>query len=218
MQQNYIATVLANGQSKRWGGNVSKSLAQWKGQSLIEHVIQRLKEQSCPPGQIWINSSAESVRQHLPDHIALPDWHEAQNQGPLSGMLSALHKAPEQLHLFVPTDTPLLPLELAKRLHRALASSDGVAAVASVRNLDSKEPAQVQPCCCLIKGKAWPNLVNHLEQNNRSVLSWLKKIKAIEVEFDASLNTCFVNLNEPAQLQGLQEHLHAHCLHSPRVL
>lgn len=218
MQHIYTATVLANGQSKRWGGQMPKSLAEWKGQSLIEHVIQRLKEQSCPPDQIWINSSAEWVRQQLPHHIALPDWPEKQNQGPLSGMLSALHKAPQQWHLFVPTDTPLLPLELAERLHRALAVNDGMAAVASVKSLHSEQPAQVHPCCCLIKGKAWPDLFKHLEQNSRSVMGWLKKIKAIEVEFDASLTACFVNLNEPAQLHDLQAHPHAHCLHSQRVL
>lgn len=206
----YIATVLANGQSTRWGDSAPKSLAPWNGTPLIEHVLQRLTMQSVVPTQVWINSSAAWANEKYSHWPLLTDPVHLQHQGPLCGMLAALQKAPDKLHLFVPTDTPMLPLELAERLIAAL-TPDSIASVACVSNQDYHHSCpQIQPCCCLIRGAAVDRLIQYLETGQRSVLGWLKQIEALQVEFVHAPWSNFVNLNEPDQLLSLPVHPPAH--------
>lgn len=205
----YIATVLANGQSTRWGDSGPKSLASWNGVPLIEHVLQRLKLQSIVPAQVWINSSAAWAHEKYSHWPLVSDPFHLQHQGPLSGVLAALQQAPDKLHLFVPTDTPMLPLELAERLIAAL-TPDSIASVAYVSNQGDATSPQIQPCCCLIRGAAVDRLIQYLETGQRSVLGWLKQIEALEVEFVHAAWSNFVNLNEPDQLLSLPVHPPAH--------
>lgn len=205
----YIATVLANGQSTRWGDSGPKSLASWNGVPLIEHVLQRLTLQSIVPTQVWINSSAAWAHEKYSHWPLVSDPVHLQHQGPLCGMLAALQQAPDKLHLFVPTDTPMLPLELAERLIAAL-TPDSIASVACVSNQGDTTSPQIQPCCCLIRGAALDRLVQYIEGGQRSVLGWLKQIEALEVAFDQAPWSNFVNLNEPDQLLNLPVHPPVH--------
>ncbi|MGH1419679.1 MAG: molybdenum cofactor guanylyltransferase MobA [Hyphomicrobiaceae bacterium] len=133
--KNIVGILLAGGQSRRMGGG-DKGLIDIAGKPMLQHIADRL---ACQVGQLAINANGPAGRfanfnlPVFPD--TLPD-----NPGPLAGVLAGLRwagmHAPSASHILTaPTDTPLLPIDLAERLQStlvengentiALAKSDG---------------------------------------------------------------------------------------------
>ena len=115
--------ILAGGQSRRMGGDLSKALVNLAGRPMIEHVIQRLRPQ--------VSGLMLSLESHLPefDGFGLPVVEDrvSNHRGPLTGLYSALELMISQdladWLLLCPCDAPFLPLDLEEKLSGLAESS-----------------------------------------------------------------------------------------------
>ncbi len=114
-----LGVILAGGLSRRMGGQ-EKSLLTLGGQTLLDHVRERLAPQ-CESLILNANgSSSHFATMGLP---VVPDVIPG-HQGPLAGILTALewtavHRPRIEWVVSVPGDCPFLPEDLVGRLHAA---------------------------------------------------------------------------------------------------
>ncbi len=189
------AIVLAGGQATRMGGQ-DKGLVVWRGQTLIEHSLARLR------GQVeWLAISANRHLAQYSAHHPLvfadePQWHQ---QGPLAGLASALSlPVPPFLDwlLCVPCDMPLLPPDLVASFSAAAAAQpQGQVFYAEVGG-------QAQPSVLFIRPTALAALPHYLMQGGRSIRGFLAEQAARAVSFADVV--AFSNCNCLADLQGLE--------------
>lgn len=127
-------------------GGRNKALLMLGGETLLSHVIARLRDQ-CGPLAISANCDPDVFAEYalpvLPDPVAgFP--------GPLAGILAGMEWAAElgaEHVVSVSVDTPFLPLDLVHRLKEA-AGRHGIALAASA---DGQGRMQDHPTCGL-----WP--------------------------------------------------------------
>ncbi|MGE4338906.1 MAG: molybdenum cofactor guanylyltransferase MobA [Pigmentiphaga sp.] len=176
--------ILAGGLSRRMGGT-DKSLLEWQGRPLLDHVAQRLKPQV---GSILINTNhpADAHRQAgtvVSDPADLPAA-----AGPLLGVATGLRASPTDWLLCVPCDSPWLPPDLAVRLCAALAggTTDLAAAWAAGRR---------QGVFLLLHRRHLAALEAWLRQGERKVDLWLTAQGVVDVPFADP--AAFANLNTP---------------------
>ena len=118
--------ILAGGRSTRMGCR-NKALAELGGRPLIRHVIDRLRPQ--------VDAMAVSVETDIPEFNALGISQLADpapgHRGPLGGLLAALRyfAGTHDWVLLTPCDAPLLPPDLAARLHATAREASAPAAV-----------------------------------------------------------------------------------------
>ncbi len=188
---NISAIILAGGLATRMKG-ADKGLILLHQKPLVQHAIERLKPQV---NEILINANREIAIYQTFGYPVLQD--EAKDfLGPLAGFSLGLQQAKHDYVLTVPCDSPLLPLDLAKRLMNALTEHDADIAVAS---RDDK----THPVFSLCKKSALPSLTVYLQQGERRVSAWQKSQKYIEVDF-SDCNDAFTNLNTIEDLAALE--------------
>jgi molybdenum cofactor guanylyltransferase len=161
------AIVLAGGQGSRMGG-LDKGLQLFHGAPLVQHAVQRLRQQSGGlVGGIMVNANrhlAQYAQLGVPvwsdeslatNAVQAPDDTEATNNiktnppsydGPLAGFACGLRHCPTDWLLTVPCDTPLFPLDLAERLWQAAQAAHAPIAVAYAPEpeIQSHAPSHVQ--------------------------------------------------------------------------
>lgn len=183
------AVILAGGQAKRLNG-VEKGLQHWQGKPLISHILARLTPQ-VNGIHLNINREIETYRQYYPELAfycdQLPDF-----QGPLSGMLAGFEQLNDELLLFVPCDSPALPLNLAAKLRTALTINQAQIAYAH----DGNRP---HPTFALIHRSIEPALRAYLESGERRLLAFFQTQKSIAVDFSEQPNA-FHNVNTHEEL------------------
>jgi len=170
-----LGAVLAGGRSSRFGSD--KALAELHGKPLLLHAAEALAAQ-CDAvivcGRDW------------PGLVGVPD-RPAPDLGPLGGLNAALHHAAaHEFHavLSIGCDTPLLPLDLARRLVAA-----GEAAY--VRTL---------PIVGLWPARLAQTLDAHLATTeDRSLRAWARLAKSMPIEVDPPL----ANVNRPEDLAAV---------------
>ena len=188
------AIILSGGRATRMKG-ADKGLMLLHQKPLIEHVIERLKPQV---DEILINANREIAQYQAFGYNVLQD--EIQEfLGPLAGICQGFQWAKHDYILTVPCDSPLLPLDLAKRLMPALLEHDADIAVALSDN-------NTHPVFSLSKKSVLPSLTAYLEQGGRRVSSWQKSQKYIEVDF-SDFSEAFTNLNTLEDLAALEQKL-----------
>lgn len=117
---------MAGGQARRMGG-ADKALADFAGETLLTHVIDRFASQV---QSLALSANGDPARFAA---YSLPVLQDAASQGPLSGILQALLWAAPQgatAVVSVPVDGPFLPPDLVPRLCLA-AEATGLALAAS---------------------------------------------------------------------------------------
>lgn len=114
-----IGLILAGGRSTRMGGN-DKSLALLAGRPLLAHMIERLGPQT---DELVLSSNADPANFAAYGLPALADVLPGY-QGPVAGIHAALDRFPDRFVLAVAVDLPLLPADLAVRLHAGLGTAD----------------------------------------------------------------------------------------------
>ncbi len=114
-QPGVIGLILAGGRSRRMGGK-DKALLELGGRPLLQHVIDRLREQvtelaisSNRPAASYADFGLPVIADRLADY-----------QGPLAGTEAGLVTWPDQPLLTVAVDLPFLPHDLVSRLHEQL--------------------------------------------------------------------------------------------------
>ena len=185
MNAKITGVILAGGRGQRMGG-VDKGLQGFRGQPLVQYVIERLAPQV---DQLLINANRNIARYGafgypvLPDEI--PDF-----PGPLAGLHVGLTHSATPLVATAPCDSPWLPTDLVTRLFDALSDSAADLAVA-------RTPGRVQPLFCLVRKSVLPHLTSYLATGGRKVMDWQAALNVCHVNFDAA---AFININTGKEL------------------
>lgn len=115
-----VGVLLAGGQSRRMGGG-DKSLKRLGGRPILEHVLERVREQV---GRLVLNANGDPerfVQYGLPVAEDVVDGQPGPLAGVLTGMSWALKNAPDaRWILTVATDAPFVPTDLVVRLEEAI--------------------------------------------------------------------------------------------------
>lgn len=160
---NYPPTdlvILAGGQARRMNG-INKLLQKFDDEIQLIKIHQQLRSRV---GQVWINSHRDhSIYECLIPSIRYFQDDEPGFHGPLMGMKSAWSHVQSDYVLFVPCDVTYIPKKVISGLHRAM-QRDPLCEVAVVEIND----IALYPFC-LLKRSSLPTLVQHLEQNQRSL-------------------------------------------------
>jgi molybdopterin-guanine dinucleotide biosynthesis protein A len=185
------ALILSGGRATRMGG-VDKGLVIFQQKPLVQHVIDRLVPQV---DEIIINANREIKQYQSLSYPVLQD-ETADFIGPLAGFNLGLQHAKHDYLLTVPCDSPLLPLDLAQRLHSSLLKHDADVAVAT-------SDGDAHPVFALCKKSVLPSLTSYLQQGGRKVSAWQKSLHYIEVDFSDN-SDAFYNLNTFEDLTALE--------------
>jgi molybdopterin molybdotransferase len=195
LKSKVTGLVLAGGRGTRMG-RVDKGLQPFRGSTLVAHVLARLTPQ--------VASVAINANRNLPQYQVvagaspvLPDFLEG-FAGPLAGLQIGLQFCPTELLLTAPCDSPFFPLDLAERLHAAMAVQDADLAMAVTMERDPEQPdaapyRQPHPVFSLIKASVLPQLEAYLETGGRRMEGFFKSLRVAEVLFDDS--AAFGNIN-----------------------
>ena len=186
--------ILAGGQATRMGGG-DKGMRVVGGQTLMAHVLDRLRPQV---GGLALNANGDPARfgalglPVVPD--SLPDW-----PGPLAGVLAGMDWAATQgaeAVVSVAADTPFFPRDLVARL-QAAAGPSGLALAAT------REGAKLyrHPTFGLWPVALRDDLRAALVGGLRKVVLWTDAHGAGTAEFPTAPFDPFFNINTPADIE-----------------
>jgi molybdopterin-guanine dinucleotide biosynthesis protein A len=193
MRSDTLGVVLAGGLARRMGGG-DKPLRPLGGRALLDHVLERLAPQVAG---VVINANGDPARFAAYGLPVVPDG-LADFPGPLAGVLAALdwmaERRPEHLWLVsVPGDSPMIPHDLAARLHAA------------------REAAGVPLACARSGGWThppvglWPvalrdDLRAALRGGERKIDRWTARHGIAHADWDTTPHDPFFNANTPEEL------------------
>ena len=190
--------VLAGGRGQRMGG-VDKGLLLLAGRPLVVRVLDRLQPQV---GAVSISANRQVDSYAAFGHPVLAD-ENGDFAGPLAGVLAALSACRTPWLLCVPCDAPMLPLDLAQRLHDAAAREEAAGAVACTGPGDGNGLLQqVQPTFLLLHQRLVLPLRETLARAERSVQRFAAAQGIVRVRFDDE--SAFANVNTPQDLASME--------------
>lgn len=188
------AVILAGGRATRMGGQ-DKGLVELAGRPMIAHVLAALA-----PQVEWLVINAN---RNL-DRYAGFGWPVVRDEdtgflGPLAGLAAGLAAASTELVLTAPCDSPMLPPDLASRLHAALRAQEAEIAV-------PHDGERLQPVFMLVRREVQPSLEAYLHGGDRKIDLWFRQHRVAEVDF-ADLPDTFVNVNDPEERRSVEQRL-----------
>jgi molybdopterin-guanine dinucleotide biosynthesis protein A len=181
--------ILAGGQGRRMGG-VDKGMQSFRGRTLVEWVIDRLRPQV---DELLINANQNRDLYERHGYRVIADEVDG-FAGPLAGLHSALAAASHDLVLTVPCDSPFLATDLAERLYRGWRESCADVAVAFTG-------PQAHPVFCLARRTLLPHLSEFLTRGGRKIDQWYADLKVARVAFDDEADA-FANFNTLQELRA----------------
>ena len=195
MSNNITGLILAGGRGSRMG-ETDKGLQLFRGQPMVEHVLERFSPQ--------VDVTIINANRNLPiyaayGHRVVADGIEG-FAGPLAGLHVGMLAAASPLIATAPCDSPFLPLNLVARLFDALTAAHADLAVAKTFD-------QPHPVFCLTKTALEPHLRQFLESGQRKIDKWYASLDVIEVLFDAKGHDAadaFANINTVDELKLLE--------------
>jgi molybdopterin-guanine dinucleotide biosynthesis protein A len=187
--------ILTGGRSKRMGG-VIKAQQLLGGQTLIQHVIDRMK-----PQVEQLVLSVEKVSTEFSSYglqqLADP---EPGSNGPLGGLLSALSNLNGQHDwmLLAPCDAPFFPLDLGQKLKRQAVKMEAQGCVVRYQ-------AEVQPTFSIWNQSLLPLLKSAVLEQGMGGFKQFLRVHALAVlDWDESDISPFFNINDPGALVEAQ--------------
>ena len=186
--------ILAGGRATRMGGR-DKGLLQLAGKPMVEWVMAALKPQVA---DIIINANRNL------DAYAAYGYRVVSDKlhgfcGPLAGIASSMESASTPYIVTTPCDSPLVPLDLAHRLYRALHVNRAEISVAH-------NGERLQPVFALLTRTLSSSLLSYLETGERKIDTWYSRHKLAIVDFSDSVDA-FININTPAEIQAVESRL-----------
>lgn len=194
------AVILAGGRARRMGG-VDKGLQLFRGQPLVWHCYQRLKDQVA---QVAVNANRNQERYA---QLGLPVFADelADFQGPLSGILTGLKQVESDFVLFVPCDCPFLPLNLLEKLQQPILQSlqdrQSAGENSPVLLTYATDGEREHPTFCLVSTLLAEKLADYLHSGERRMLQFMRENGAIAVDF-RDQKEAFQNFNTLADLES----------------
>ena len=176
--------ILAGGKSKRMN-HADKGLVKFKGQPLIEHVIDALQDQ-IDDFVISANRNIDTYQQFA--STVIPDNDE--KNGPLSGIASALTACQHDQVLVVPCDMPFLPDNLVSMLFADFDHND----IAIV------EIDQRLQLVMMLKKSLLGSVQKHLSAGNHKLMQWVETCSPAIVNCDDTA-AAFRNINSIDDLE-----------------
>ena len=195
---NILAVILAGGKSKRFGED--KNLVKLGSLSLIEHVIQKVKEKF---KKILIIANNDLKIEKSSDIEVIPDLIKG-NLGPLIGILTAMKWAKKSNSNYkwiatFPSDTPFFDISIIEKYEKKIIEDDSL-----LYFVTSSEKRHN------IFGLWSIDLLNVLEEdllknNFRKVEDWANKIgvKTINIKFEKF--DPFLNINTKEDLSKAEK-------------
>ena len=204
-QDDITGLVLAGGRGSRMGG-VDKGLQNFNGTPLAMHALMRLGSQV---GEVMINANRNLSAY---ESFGVPVWPDglADYAGPLAGFLTGLEHCETPWLLSVPCDTPLFPLDLARRLAEAATADDAEIAMVSAPEAMPEPGAapllRPQPVFCLLRATLLESLVRFTQRGGRKIDKWTAEHRTVLVPFDrpGDAPDAFFNANTLAELHALE--------------
>ncbi|QEH18517.1 molybdenum cofactor guanylyltransferase MobA [Histophilus somni] len=191
MATTISAVILAGGQAKRMAG-LDKGLQLLQGKPLYQHCLQRLTNQV---SSISINANRhQAIYQQSGVEVFGDELEDF--QGPLSGILTALERANTDFVLFVPCDSPFLPLNLCEKLQSAVENSKSLLAYAN-------DGEREHPAFSLLSTQLKLPLRVYLQSGHRQMLQFFRQHKGISVDFSLQ-KQAFVNMNTLQDIEKYQ--------------
>jgi molybdopterin-guanine dinucleotide biosynthesis protein A len=176
-------------------GGQDKGLVQLAGRPMIAHVLAALA-----PQVEWLVINAN---RNL-DRYAGFGWPVVRDDdtgflGPLAGLAAGLRAASTELVMTAPCDSPMVPADLAERLHAALLREDAEIAVAH-------DGEWLQPVFMLVRRELRDSLEAYLASGGRKIDRWFEHHRVAEADFSDRPET-FVNVNDPEERRAVEREL-----------
>lgn len=189
-REQITAGILAGGEGRRLGG-IDKGWYELSGQSLVDRTIERVRPQA---GQLIISANRSLARYRALGYPVQCDDSD-DSRGPLAGIAAVLKAANTPYVLFVPVDTPCLPLDLAGRLAAAMQKdSDLVIASAGGR---------LHPLHALVRRGLLDDLQAALFSGTRRVGDWQDGLNRVVVDWAAA--DYFANINSADDVLSISQ-------------
>lgn len=186
MPEKITAVILCGGKAQRMNCAdkglqilIDKPLYQWVYQVILPQV-----------NEVIINAN-RSLTQYAASGLTVISDDLAGYLGPLSGMLTGLQHSKSDWVLFVPCDTPYLPVNLVEKL--------AAARQANTQVVYATDGEREHPTCCLLHRSLLPALNAYLQQGNRRVLGFFKQ-QAYQTADFSNEKTHFININSVDEL------------------
>lgn len=183
---NISGLILAGGKGTRMN-TVNKGLQLFRGQMLIQHVINIVADQV---DDIVISANADLDTYRSFGYSVCQDVKES--YGPLSGIKAAAGAAKHDSLFITACDMPYLPASVVTALSQA--PSPVVVA---------KSNEGIEPLVCLVNGAAIKEIDYCLANGQYSVSRWLRHCGAVEVDLTHLGEQAFANINTLEDLQQI---------------
>lgn len=186
-------------------GGLDKGLLPIQNRTLVQLCIENIRPQTSNI-IISANRNLPVYRQYA--DIVLPDT-KADYAGPLSGILSVMDYLLQNRLvatgdlLTVPCDMPLLPADLAYRLHKRRSQNNN-ARLSADRIVVAHDGHRLQPLCALLPLSAKSRLEEFVNAGHRKVLDWIQYCDALTADFSGEAAK-FVNINTPHDVMLLTD-------------
>jgi molybdopterin-guanine dinucleotide biosynthesis protein A len=195
--QETTAIILSGGRSVRFGQD--KGRAEWRGQSLLQHVLDGLPAERAGTLLVVRSEQANDYEASgltsltiVPDDPALPD-------GPLRGVITGLKACPTEWAWIVGCDYPLVRPELLRALFTA----------ADDRPVIPEWAGRLQPLVGLYPAACGADLEAFAATGEQSLIGALKRADFVKFLEEACRETdpdgrSFLNVNEPRHLDEIE--------------
>ncbi len=209
------ALVLAGGRGARMGG-ADKGLQPFRGKPLVQHALARLAGQDGGPLHgVLVNANRntelylQQAQTCFGSGTAMVVADRVQDfSGPLAGFEAGLALCSSPLLLTVPCDSPLFPLDLARRLLDALLAAEADVAVAQALEAGPADQPVMrsQPVFCLMKASLHQSLSAFLASGGRKIDAWTAQHRVVDVPFNTAADDprAFANANTLDELRSLE--------------
>lgn len=185
-ENGITAIILAGGRGERMGGE-DKGWVHWRGQPLVQQVLERLTPQV---SAIVISCNRNLARYRSLGHPCVLDSC-AGFPGPLAGVAAAMPLVATARVLLCPCDTPLLPPDLAPRLARAMDAAGSDSAI-------PRHGEHLQYAHALLSSAFAASAEHALGGHDLSLARWLAQGRQCIVDFYGEDD--FRNINRPEDL------------------
>jgi len=191
-QQAITAVILSGGLGRRMKGQ-DKGLIEYRDKAMIEHVLERIATQV----DGLIISANRNFEAYAASGLPVVADERTDYAGPLAGIEAALKQVRTPLALIVPCDAPRLPLDLAKRLLKAMEEAQADIAIPD-------DGDREQPLFCLMKTSMLTSISQALDAGQARVLDWLAVQNLSWADFSDQPDA-FVNINDWDTLESLRD-------------